>query len=190
MNENKKVLLYSGGMDSWLIDKLWKPDVKLFIDTGTKSCKEERKKLPDDVIVHELDISKFELEDKNFLLPLRNLFFVELASYYGNTICLGATGTSTHFDKTEEFCRMSEEVINYLFSEVFPEKKVKIVMPYKNKFKTEMLKEYLDNGGDINEAWENTFSCYSPVENKMCGKCSSCLKRIEAFKNNGFGYEE
>lgn len=25
----KKVLLYSGGMDSWLIDKIWKPDVKL-----------------------------------------------------------------------------------------------------------------------------------------------------------------
>lgn len=23
----KKVLLYSGGMDSWLIDKIWKPDV-------------------------------------------------------------------------------------------------------------------------------------------------------------------
>lgn len=27
----KKVLLYSGGMDSWLIDKIWKPDVKLYV---------------------------------------------------------------------------------------------------------------------------------------------------------------
>ena len=33
-NKNTKVLLYSGGMDSWLIDKLWKPDVKIFFDTG------------------------------------------------------------------------------------------------------------------------------------------------------------
>ena len=32
----KKVLLYSGGMDSWLIDKIWKPDVKLYVDMGTK----------------------------------------------------------------------------------------------------------------------------------------------------------
>ena len=27
-----KVLLYSGGTDSWLIDKLWKPDKKIYIN--------------------------------------------------------------------------------------------------------------------------------------------------------------
>lgn len=31
----KKVLLYSGGMDSYIIAKLWHPDVKLYIDYGT-----------------------------------------------------------------------------------------------------------------------------------------------------------
>ena len=33
---NKKVLLYSGGMDSWLIDKLWKPDIRLYVDMNTR----------------------------------------------------------------------------------------------------------------------------------------------------------
>jgi len=42
----KKVLLYSGGMDSWLIDKLWKPNVKLYIDTGGSYSKDEIAKLP------------------------------------------------------------------------------------------------------------------------------------------------
>ena len=180
-----KVLLYSGGMDSWLIDKLWKPDVKLFVDIGTANNKEERKRLPEDVIVKELDLSEFEDKDKNFLLPLRNLFFVELASYYGDEICLGATGSSTHFDKNEKFARMSEELINYLYSEAY-DKKVKIVLPYRNTSKTELLKMYLENGGDIEEAWKNTFSCYSPKDGKMCGECSSCRKKIEAFKANGY----
>ena len=186
----KKVLLYSGGMDSWLIDKLWKPDVKLFIDVGTPSSKEERKRLPPDVIVRELDLSDFELPEANYLLPLRNLFFVELASYYGDEICLGATGTSTHYDKTDKFCDLSAELINYLFSEIYPDKKVHIVMPYRGKHKEEILKEYLDQGGDIKYAWDNTFSCYNPKDGKMCGECSSCRKRIEAFRKNGFDYDK
>ena len=44
----KKVLLYSGGMDSWLISHLWKPDVKLYIDTGSSYAAEERRRLPPD----------------------------------------------------------------------------------------------------------------------------------------------
>ena len=51
----KKVLLYSGGMDSWLIDKIWEPDVKLFIDVGTEASKIERQRLPKDVIIKEFD---------------------------------------------------------------------------------------------------------------------------------------
>lgn len=184
-----KVLLYSGGMDSWLIDKLWKPDVKLFVDVGTENSKQERKRLPKDVVVKELDISEFEDKDKNYLLPLRNLFFVELASYYGDEICLGATGSSTHYDKNEKFATMSEDIINYLYSEAY-DKKVKIVLPFKGMSKKDILKMYLDNGGDIKEAWENTFSCYEPKDNKMCGQCSSCKKKIEAFKENGYIYTE
>ena len=181
----KKVLLYSGGMDSWLIDKIWKPDVKLFVDVGTESSKEERKRLPDDVVVKELDISEFEDKDKNYLLPLRNLFFVELASYYGDVICLGATGTSTHYDKNETFANMTSELVNYLYSEAY-DKKIEIVMPFKGMQKKDILKLYLEQSGDINEAWESTFSCYNPIDGKMCGECSSCKKRIEAFEANGF----
>ena len=180
-----KVLLYSGGMDSWLIDKLWKPDVKLYIDIGTENSKEEIKRLPNDVIVKKIELAEFEDKEKNFLLPLRNLFFVEMASYYGDEICLGATGSSTHYDKNETFAKLSEDVINYLYSEAY-DKKVKIVLPYRTMSKEDMLKEYIEQGGNIETAWNETFSCYSPVNGNMCGECSSCLKRIEAFKKNGY----
>lgn len=85
----KKVLLYSGGMDSWLIDKIWKPDVKLYVDMGTKYSQEEIKRLPADVVVEKLDLSKWEREDK--IIPLRNMYLIGIATNYGNEICLGAT---------------------------------------------------------------------------------------------------
>lgn len=47
-------------MDSWLIDKIWKPDVKLYVDMGTKYSQEEIKRLPADVVVEKLDLSKWE----------------------------------------------------------------------------------------------------------------------------------
>ena len=180
-----KVLLYSGGMDSWLIDKLWKPDVKLHIDIGTENNKEEIKRLPKDVIIKKIELSEFEDKEKNFLLPLRNLFFVEMASYYGDEICLGATGSSTHFDKNQTFIEKSEDIINYLYSESY-NKKVKIVMPYRGKAKSEILKEYIEKGGDIEKAWCETFSCYSPRGGEMCWECSSCKKKIQAFRDNGY----
>ena len=46
-----KVLLYSGGVDSWLINKLWKPDIKLYININGAYNKEEIKHLPPDVII-------------------------------------------------------------------------------------------------------------------------------------------
>ena len=46
-----KVLLYSGGTDSWLIEKLWKPDKKIYINIHGFYSDAEIAKLPDDVEV-------------------------------------------------------------------------------------------------------------------------------------------
>ena len=182
----KKVLLYSGGMDSWLISRLWNPDIKLFVNVGTKSCIEEMKRLPKDVIVEDLSfLGKFEQKGENFFLPLRNLFLVEVASYYGDVICLGATGQSTHFDKNSIFAEKTESVVNYLYSEN-SNKKIQIVMPYLNKTKEQMLTEFVEKGGDLKEAFESSFSCYSPINGKECGVCNSCKRKIKAFEGVGF----
>jgi len=188
----KKVLLYSGGMDSWLIDKLWKPDVKVFFDIGTANSNYEleRVKKEPNVIIEKLPLSKFEQKDNNYFLPLRNLHFITMAAHYGEIICLGATGSSTHKDKNETFATLSENVINYLLSEE-GDRRVQIVMPYAKMSKTEMLAEYIKQGGDINKVYEETFSCYSPNEDgSPCMKCSSCLSKFTAFYNNGYQFDK
>ena len=52
----KKVLLYSGGVDSYMINQIWKPDVKLYVDMNTRYSKQEIARLPKDVIVTKLDL--------------------------------------------------------------------------------------------------------------------------------------
>ena len=154
----KKVLLYSGGMDSWLIDKLWKPDVKLFFDIGTPNNLKEKAMVlnrhDDNLKIVRLSLSQFEQPDNNFFLPLRNLHFVVYAAHYGDTICLGATGSSTHKDKNETFATLSENAINYLLSEdTTRHTPVKVVMPYKDTTKTDLLAEYIRQGGDIEKCY-------------------------------------
>ena len=133
-NKNTKVLLYSGGMDSWLIDKLWKPDVKIFFDTGVDYDIVEKQLLPDDVIIFPLHIAQFELHDAKHTLPLRNMLFLEIASYYGNEICIGAVNGDKHYDKQPKFLNDLQTILNSLYDEVgvltgIP-KQVKIDAPY------------------------------------------------------------
>lgn len=40
---------------------------------------------------------------------------------------------------------------------------------------------------DIRKVLKNTHSCYSPDENgKSCGKCGTCVERLEAFEKAGY----
>ncbi len=186
----KKVLLYSGGMDSWLIDKIWKPDVKLFVNIHTKNNELELEKVKkvEGLEIIDFDISRFEVKEDNYFLPLRNLYFVALASNYGDEICLGATGSSTHFDKTQKFAEDAAKLINYLLSEK-KESNVKIVLPFKDMTKTQLLKLYLEQGGNIETAYTETVSCYNPNDDGTpCMNCSSCASKFVAFYNNGYNF--
>ena len=103
----KKVLLYSGGMDSYIIDRLWKPDVKLFIDYGTEQTAEERKRLPKDVIVKEIDLSQYIENDGINTIPLRNLLFANIAINYGDIVAIGGLKDDLHYDKTKKFAKQN-----------------------------------------------------------------------------------
>ena len=186
----KKVLLYSGGMDSWLIDKLWKPDVKIFIDNDIPYNKIEKSKLPDDVKIIKFDMKDYELEENTHTIPLRNLIFICIASYYGNEICLGTVKGDEHYDNSMEFLNQTEVLLNSLYKEFealgIGKKEIKVVAPYKNYTKEELLKMFIENGGDIEKAYKETFSCYTPVNGEECGKCKPCIRKKEAFKANNY----
>ena len=183
----KKVLLYSGGMDSWLISKIWKPDIKLYINLHTNYSDQEIKNLDKDVVIEDFDLSRFERDDK--IIPLRNLYLIMLATNYGDEICLGATAGDRVLDKSPKFSKMTSELLTYLFSPQWwnpVQRNIKVNLDFKNKTKTELLKMFIDQGGDIKDAWYNSFSCYYPINGTPCMKCKPCFRKFISFAECGF----
>lgn len=185
---DKKVLLYSGGMDSWLIDKIWKPDLRLFIDIGTPSSKAERKRLPSNVEIIEFQsLGQFERKE-DFILPLRNMYFLMIASNYGNEICLGATKTDINLDKTQEFAEKASDILSYMYQ---PQKwtigrNIRVNLDFKPYTKGDLLKIYLANGGKWETAYRETFSCFTPInDTQECYNCRACFLKLMAFIDNG-----
>ena len=78
------VILYSGGMDSLMIDYLLKPDVLLNISMNSAYDARERESFPDKEIIYldnVIDLGRYERDDA--IIPNRNAHLVLLASHYG-----------------------------------------------------------------------------------------------------------
>lgn len=180
-----KVLLYSGGMDSWLIRKLWKPDLCLYVDMKTEYSEIEKSRLPEDVKVVELPLQQFSLP--NSIIPLRNLYLFMTAcnvtEFEDAQICLGALNGDRINDKTKKFVDLLNPLLQYLYEpqQSQPGKNVEVVLPYKDMSKRELLNEYVSQGGILREVWENSFSCYHPVNNRPCLNCKACFRKAIPF---------
>lgn len=106
-----KILLYSGGLDSWLINKLWKPDIKLYINSSYSN--EKILKLAKDVKIIKSPLGQFEDKETKFV-PLKSLYFLMIASNYGDNLCLRATAEDCgRMNKRQEFLDMTDNIINY-----------------------------------------------------------------------------
>jgi len=191
--KNKSVLLFSGGMDSLIMNKLLNPDILLVIPHGNKYQKEEIKcirKLIDKKIIdgnkvifdRSLSLGKFERDDA--IIPNRNLYFITLATHYGEIIYLGSVYGDRSLDKSKVFFKKCRKLFNYLFQEQHwcENRKFKILAPYKNLTKTELIKKYLKAGFYINDLLES-YSCYAGSK-KPCGVCKPCFRKWVSLENN------
>ena len=191
----KKILLYSGGMDSWLMNKLWKPDILVYVNLHGRYNAQEISHLPENCQILDFDLSKYERPDK--IIPLRNLFLVMLATITyveekDDEICvlLGSTQGDRVLDKAPTFAEKASDLLTYLYQSQWWNpiaKKIKVSVEFKDKTKTELLKMYLQNGGSLEKAWKESFSCYEPDENgNICYACKPCFRKACAFYECGF----
>ena len=188
-----KVLLYSGGTDSWLIDKLWKPDVKLYINIHGRYSEEEMKLLSSDVKVIDMPFLGATEIGKEAFVPLRNLYFLMIATTYGDEVCLGAVaGDIGCPDKTPKFLQDTEAIINQCIGKETGKSPYtyKVCMDYVRKSKFELLGEYLKQGGDLDYFIKNTFSCHNPVNGKECWSCKCCYKKFLQGVYYGYDFGE
>lgn len=189
----KKILLYSGGMDSWLIDKIWKPDERVYIDMGTRYTGNEVSKLDESIRVVKHSLGQYEREDS--IIPLRNLYLVMIICNEfpeGDLdICIGATAGDRVLDKSVEFADATSKLLSFLYSPQHwtPGRTIRVNVDYKNKTKSQLIKEYLDQGGDIKEAFKRSFSCYAPINGGECWACKPCFRKFVAFAMNGMEFD-
>lgn len=191
--KGKKVLLYSGGMDSFMMAHLLKPDVLLYLDSHSKYDEAqlnaifkqaETLQLPGKLVVKTpFDFSEIERDD--LIVPSRNAYFLLMAANYGETIYFGKVFGDRSSDKSEEFFRNMEVLLNTVYQEQHwcEERKFEIKAPFSKTTKNQLISLYLLSGGKP-EALINAYSCYSGQE-KPCGLCKPCFRKWVALMLNG-----
>ncbi|MEQ3695627.1 MAG: 7-cyano-7-deazaguanine synthase QueC [Pseudomonadales bacterium] len=118
---------------------------------------------------------------KSTVVPNRNMILISLAIGYAvnegaSEVWYGAhSGDHTIYpDCRPEFVEAMQDVS--LLANFDP---VKVVAPYLYDDKIVILKDGLEMGLDYAKTW----TCYNGRE-KACGKCGSCVERLEAFTLN------
>lgn len=206
----KAVVIYSGGMDSFTILNKAKAEgfdlYAITFDYGQKHTKEiefakqvclelgiEHKiiditainqLLQSSSLTSDIEIPEGHYEAANMkstVVPNRNMILLSLA--IGYAVDIGAEKVfygahagdhSIYPDCRPEFVHAMNDV-----AKIANYEPIDIVTPYLNSHKAEILTDGLNMGLDYGKSW----TCYNGRE-KACGKCGSCVERLEAFAMN------
>ena len=177
----KEILLYSGGMDSYIAwHYLGKPET-LFVDLGHRYRLKEYKAvlstIPETKTISSLFIGKYEEDDAN--IPMRNLFLAMCAAWEGaDKVWLIVQKDEMSIpDRSIDFMLEARPILSNLVK-----RDVRIATPFSDMDKTDMVRWYVDEVGDIGTLFQ-TVGCFSEHDGH-CGDCGACLRRYIAFKNN------
>lgn len=121
-------------------------------------------------------------------VPARNTIFLSYALGFAETIgaydiFIGAHASdyANYPDCRPEFFSAYEKMANLATREGTEGRKININTPLVDMTKSDIIAI----GMKLGVNFENTISCYAPTEDgKSCGKCLSCLVRLEAFRDN------
>lgn len=203
------VILYSSGLDSFIMKKLAEKtypdaDIKcIYFKHGAPSETQELWYLPADVEVRCLDWLNDErtpVSKKSnplvgpIYIPGRNMIFALLAACQDlpDEIWLGPLVDECNdlaTDKNEIFREKCNDIMNYVLSPFKEE--IKLVFPFVERGwrKIECVKWALENGV-TKEVLLDTVSCSFHDGEKACGECFQCLKRRLVFLNCGIDVVE
>ena len=114
-----------------------------------------------------------------------NLFFISIATYYGDVIGLGALFGEVNGDKSIEFKKGLESVLLKCYEKSYwsEGRNIHIEYPVAEYTKAELISKYIASGGNI-DSLLLTWSCYDDKD-LPCGICANCIKRYIALTLNG-----
>jgi 7-cyano-7-deazaguanine synthase len=190
-NQNQKVLLSSGGMDSFLLahERELQGAVHVFVNIRQKYLDKEYKAAKivaknAGAILHTVETLNMGVyEHSTGIIPFRNAELILCAAQYGNQIYLGVIADEINSDKSVEFCTAIQNVLNISHKKQYwtNGKQFEIKTPFRNFSKSQLVYRYMLNGGNMGNLLQSV-SCYDASANH-CGQCASCFKRWVALTN-------
>lgn len=184
------VLLYSGGMDSYIAYHYLKAQGKnpacLYVDLGHRYSMREQGALTQTsmrmpgakfFVEHSVNLGNFEAPDA--FIPLRNSFLAHVGSLYADNVHLVVQkGEMNIPDRSEAFFKSTSEYLTQLHG-----KPITVSTPFSTMTKVDMVKWYIEAGLPLQGLLDTT-SCYSGFV-YPCGKCGACFRRWVALSLNG-----
>jgi 7-cyano-7-deazaguanine synthase len=184
---NRRILLYSNGLDSFLYWKLLNIPTCVYYKMNTPYSNIElagivalQQQYPDIFFVETntlLDVACKQQNTSGFI-PLRNtiMLFDAVLRYRPQVIYIGQV-LEWQVDKNISYYKKMER---FIFEQTGIS--IRILAPFATYTKTALVKRYLDLGGSIS-ALQQTHSC---LRGRVpCGMCSSCFNRYIALRNAG-----
>jgi len=193
----KNIVLYSGGLDSFITAKILEFNASresiytVYIELGHRYQLQEVeaviRTIPDTHFLTGLGSLGRSHEEADAYIWHRNAFLVLIAA---KMIREGERGTiwltvqedeMAIPDRSPEFMMQMEEVLHTLGQNI------EIRTLWEKKDKTDMVRVFLENGGNV-EKLKKTHSCYRP-EDLACGDCPAYIRRYIAMMGNGIEEE-
>lgn len=177
-----EILLFSGGIDSFVAYHFLNKPKTLYFDLGTPYSEKElrvvQQLIPTTIIETCLDLGTRQIGE-NAYIPFRNLHIALLAARYSDKIIIAGLKDDAVSDKNEQvFDKFSK-----LMSEM-EGREIIVYSPFWRVTKEDVVRLYLDLGAPREELLK-TISCYSDEDTNYCGKCPSCFRKWCAFRANG-----
>ncbi|MBO8158365.1 7-cyano-7-deazaguanine synthase QueC [Thermosyntropha sp.] len=203
----KAVALLSGGLDSVVSMLLARKEAEIklaiTVDYGQRArineikasqnicriygIKHEVIELPFMSKIHSDLLKQGSMPIANPWVPNRNGLFINLAACYAESLKAQLVICGFNREEAFNFPDNSEEYVESVNRALYysTTNHVQVKSFVQDMDKIDIIRTAADMGLDFRYLW----SCYQGGE-KPCGKCSSCLRNIEAFMKAGIEYSE
>ncbi len=191
MSEDKRVLLFSGGIDSFIAYRYLGRPKTVYFNLRTPYSDYEirviKELIPDTIIDNSLNLASRQIpSDTAAHIPMRNLYLAMLACKYGDEIIICGLKDDKVNDKTPEAFKEMSTLLTSL-----NDRPIKVTSPFWNMTKAEIVKWYIDTYPGNWDKLHQTISCYTPDKDngtsikRYCGKCQCCFRKWNALWVNG-----
>jgi 7-cyano-7-deazaguanine synthase len=186
VGEKIMILLFSGGIDSFVAYHYLGRPQTVYFDLGTpytqKEIKVIQELIPETIIDNSLNLGSRQIGDKAYV-PFRNLYLAMLAVKYDDTIVIAGVKDDDVSDKNEPIFEKFSELLSELEG-----REINIISPFWVMTKEDVVEWYLENHPN-DDLLLKTVSCYSKEDTNYCGMCPSCFRKWCALKANGINLD-